>query len=254
MFKLKDKNIVVTGASGGIGLEVVKTFIKLGANVLSVDASESVKKNIAKIKTKGQKNVAFRCDLTNEKDLKKLQKKVFDTFNKVDILVNCAGTNVRKKLVSYTNEDWDKIQNVNVKALFNISNMISKNMKKHKYGRIINIASIQSSTCWNGNGRFSLAPYGASKAAVVSLTKSFALDLAKHNITVNAICPAFVDTNLVRPLKEDKELFNDIVKRTPIGRFAKVEEIASSVVFLASDESSYITGHSLYVDGGWTIE
>jgi NAD(P)-dependent dehydrogenase (short-subunit alcohol dehydrogenase family) len=127
-------------------------------------------------------------------------------------------------------------------------------MKVHSYGKIINISSIMGTLAWSGKGHFSLAPYSASKAGLISLTKSFALPLASYNITVNAICPAFVDTPLVAPLKNDPDIYNDIVSRTPMGRFANCSEISAPALFLASDMSSFITGHALLVDGGWTTK
>ena len=175
-------------------------------------------------------------------------------WEKIDILVNCLGMNIRKKIEDYSEEDWDKVLDVNLKSVFFMTQKVSEKMKTHSYGKIINISSMMGTLAWSGKGRFSLAPYSASKAGLISLTRSFALSLASYKITVNAICPAFVDTPLVAPLKKDSEIYNDIVSKTPIGRFANTSEISSPVLFLASDMSSYITGHALLVDGGWTIQ
>jgi gluconate 5-dehydrogenase len=254
MFDLNNKVAIVTGAASGIGLGLVKTFSKMNVSVIAVDKSDKLDKTIDAIGIDTSKYISIISDVVKDNDITNILKQTIDKYGKVDILANCAGVNVRKELKNYTNADWDLIQNVNAKAIFNFSNRVSEIMKKQKKGRIINLSSTQGVTCWNGKGRFSLAPYCASKASVIALTKAFALDLAKDGITVNAVCPSFVDTELVKPVKDDKDLYKDIVDRTPVGRFAKIKEIVAPIVFLSSDESSFITGHSLMVDGGWTVE
>jgi len=250
MFNFNEKVVMIAGAAGGIGLEISKLFSDLGAKLILID-----KRGFKNIREQDYNfPIIFNIDLTNGENIAKSVKEVKKKFGRIDILINCIGVNVRKKIDEYTNEEWDWMLTVNLRTIFNLTNKVTNIMKKNNYGRIINLSSIQAVTCWNGMGRFSLAPYGASKSALVSLTKSFALDLAKFNITVNAVLPAFVDTPLIKNLKEDKELYKDILMRTPIGRLATPLEVANAVVFLAAAESSYITGHALLVDGGWTIQ
>ncbi|MBT3393567.1 MAG: SDR family oxidoreductase [Waddliaceae bacterium] len=255
MFDVREKVAIVTGAAGGIGLEIAKAFASEGVKLVAVDISEDLKDIIKdNVKEYSFEPLIIKADLTNNTEVEKIIADTVANFGTIDILVNSAGVNVRKKLDEYTQEDLDYIIDLNVKAIFNISNKAAAVMKERSYGKIINFSSTQGITCWNGNGRFSLAPYCASKAALIAMTKAFALDLAKHNITVNAICPAFVDTPLVRPVKDDAELYEDIISRTPLGRFAAASELIGPTMFLSSDASSFVTGHALLVDGGWTIE
>ncbi|MBT4444972.1 MAG: SDR family oxidoreductase [Waddliaceae bacterium] len=255
MFDVREKVAIVTGAAGGIGLEIAKAFASEGVKLVAVDISEDLKDIIKdNVKEYSFEPLIIKADLTNNTEEEKIIADTVANFGTIDILVNSAGVNVRKKLDEYTQEDLDYIIDLNVKAIFNISNKAAAVMKERSYGKIINFSSTQGITCWNGNGRFSLAPYCASKAALIAMTKAFALDLAKHNITVNAICPAFVDTPLVRPVKDDAELYEDIISRTPLGRFAAASELIGPTMFLSSDASSFVTGHALLVDGGWTIE
>jgi len=254
MINLTDKVAIVTGAAGGIGLDIAQAFIDLDAKVAMVDAREPKVKNAFEASDTKHEPLAITADLTQADDIDKVITLTEEKWGKIDILVNCLGTNVRKKIEEYSEEDWDKVLDVNLKSVFFMSQKVAEIMKVHSYGKIVNISSMMGTLAWGGTGRFSLAPYSASKAGLISLTRSFALPLASYNITVNAICPAFVDTPLVAPLKNDTEIYEDIISRTPMGRFAKTSEISAPALFLASDMSSFITGHALLVDGGWTTQ
>jgi len=253
--RFKNNVVIITGAAGGIGSAIAKAFLEAGARVALVDASEKLyslfKENQAESECK---LLLFQVDLQERGSNDKIINESIAKWGRIDILVNAIGVNVRKKLDDYTDQDLDWIYNINVKSIFQLSNSVAAVMKPQNYGKIINISSIQATTCWNGKGTFSLAPYCASKSAVIAMTKAFALDLAPYQINVNAICPAFVDTELVKPVRDDKILYDDIINRTPLGRFADPQEIVGPVLFLASNESSFVTGHALMVDGGWTIE
>lgn len=247
--------VVITGAAGGIGSAIARRFIAEGANVALVDASEKLLSLFKVNEEEAEGNLLlFQVDLLEDGSNEKIISDSLSKWGRIDILVNAIGVNVRKKLNDYTDQDLDWIYNINVKSIFRLSNSVATVMKPQNYGKIINISSIQGATCWNGKGTFSLAPYCASKSAVIAMTKAFALDLAPYQINVNAICPAFVDTELVKPVRDDKHLYDDIISRTPLGRFADPKEIVGPVLFLASNESSFVTGHALMVDGGWTIE
>jgi NAD(P)-dependent dehydrogenase (short-subunit alcohol dehydrogenase family) len=247
--------VVVTGAAGGIGLGLLEALLKVNAIVVGIDKSERILRECSNICVSNKNSLMPICaDLKNKSEMDTIIDRVVSEYGHIDVLVNCAGVNTRKELSKYTDEEWDNIHDVNVRVIFQLSNKVAEIMKRKKKGRIINLSSTQGMTCWNGRGRFSLAPYCASKAAVIALTKAFALDLAQYNITVNAVCPAFVNTDLVKSVKDDEELYDDIISRTPLGRFAGISEIVAPIMFLASDESSFITGHALLVDGGWTIE
>jgi len=253
--KFEDKVVVVTGAAGGIGTAISQAFLSEGANTVLVDSSEQLFNLYGGNKGEVQNHqIVLKVDLLKEDTVDAIVSASMSRWGKIDVLVNAIGVNVRKKIDAYTDQDFDRIYDINVKSIFKLSNAIAAVMKPCNSGKIVNFSSIQGTTCWNGKGSFSLAPYCASKSAVIALTKAFALDLAPYQINVNAICPAFVNTRLVKPVKDDKILYNDIIGRTPLGRFADPREIVGPTLFLSSSESSFITGHALMVDGGWTIE
>ena len=253
MFSVADDVLLVTGAAGGIGLAIAKGFVSSNARVAMIDKAASVIEAGAALAA-DERVMSIQADLTVPDEIRKAVSDTEAAFGRIDVLVNALGVNVRKNVQDYTSADWDMIQDVNLKSVFEMTRQVTPSMQERGYGRVISLGSIQAAICWNGGGEFSLAPYCASKAGVVAITKAFALDLARHGVTVNAICPAFVDTPLVAPVKDDPELYGDIVARTPIGRFASTDEIVAPVLFLASRESSYITGQAIMVDGGWTIQ
>ncbi len=253
LIDVEDNVVIVTGAAGGIGAALAKGFLDQGARVVLADKSDQVVR-LAEELASPHRLLALQADLTNPADINKMILTVGQTFSQIDILVNAHGTNIRKPAIQYELKEWDLIQDVNLKSVFQVTRHVLETMKKRRYGRVVTLSSMQAAICWNGDGQFSLAPYCASKAGVVALTKAFALDAAQFGITVNAICPGFVDTPLVAPVKNDPILYEDIIKRTPIGRFACTDEILAPVLFLASRSSSYITGQAILVDGGWTIQ
>jgi NAD(P)-dependent dehydrogenase (short-subunit alcohol dehydrogenase family) len=226
---------------GGIGKDVSELLEESGSTLVLCD---QIKNN----------NKFLNCNITCKESLNELFKTVYEKYGRIDGVINAAGINYRKKYDEYSIEDWNEIINVNLSSAFFICQTAFSYMKEKAYGSIVHIGSTQSFTSWNGKGTFSLAPYNASKSGLVGLVKASALEFAKNNIRVNMVCPAFVDTPLVSILKENSELYNDIISRTPLGRFAKPREISNVIAFLLSHESSFITGQSLLVDGGWTIE
>lgn len=244
---------LVTGAAGGIGLAIAKGFAQHGADVVMLDRAATIEETAASVQAEGRVRPVC-ADLTSADEVSRAIDGAEQEFGGIDVLVNAHGVNVRKPIEEYALEEWDRILNVNTKATFEVTRRVAERMKPRGFGRVVSLSSMQSSICWNGGGRFSLAPYCASKAAVDALTRAFALELAQHGITVNSICPGFVDTPLVEPVKNDPELYGDIAARTPIGRFARTEEIVAPILFLSSKASSYITGQSILVDGGWTIQ
>lgn len=253
MFSVADDVVLVTGAAGGIGLAIAKGFVRAGARVAMVDKAVAVTEAGSALADE-DRVVSIRADLTDPDEISKVISETEAAFGRVDVLVNALGVNVRKPAQEYTLTEWDAIQDVNLKSVFEMIRQATSAMQARGFGRVISLGSIQASICWNGNGQFSLAPYCASKAGVVAITRAFALDLAQYGITVNSICPGFVDTPLVAPVKNDPQLYGDIIARTPIGRFADTNEIVAPVLFLASREASYITGQAIMVDGGWTIQ
>ena len=255
MFDVKGKIVLITGASGGIGMAISKAFADLGAKFALVSRSDEFKKIVSReIKNSKYNPFILKADLGNEDDIERIVKEIEDKYKKIDILINCAGVNIRKNIDDYTSEEWDLILNVNLKSIFTLTNKVANIMKEYSYGKIINISSIQGVICWTGDGKFNLAPYCSSKAGLISLTKSFALALAAHNINVNVICPAVVDGKWAWKLKDDPAIFDDIIRRTPLKRLAKNSDLVGPALFLATEASNYVTGHTLMVDGGWTVE
>ncbi|MCU0541032.1 MAG: SDR family oxidoreductase [Oscillatoriaceae cyanobacterium Prado104] len=255
MYSVEDKIAIITGAAGGIGFELAKTFAKLGAKVVAIDAkeqdSETFKSTFSGVK---HQPLIITADLTKMEEIERSIALTETQWNRPDILINCLGVNTRKPIENYTPEEWDKILDVNLKSVFFMTQKVSERMKLNACGKIVSISSMMGIITWDGAGKFSLAPYSASKAGLISITKSFALALASHNITVNSVCPGFVDTPLVAAVKNDPILFEDIISRTPLRRFADTSEIVAPVLFLSTEASSYITGHSLLVDGGWNVQ
>jgi NAD(P)-dependent dehydrogenase (short-subunit alcohol dehydrogenase family) len=255
MYSVEDQVTIITGAAGGIGFDLAKTFAQLGAKVVAIDAkeqdSETVKSAFAGAK---YQPLIITADLTQLEEIERAIALTEAQWHRADILINCLGVNTRKPIEDYTPEEWDKILDVNLKSVFFMTQKVSERMKINASGKIVNISSMMGIITWDGAGKFSLAPYSASKAGLISLTKSFALALARYNITVNAVCPGFVDTPLVAAVKNDPILFEDIISRTPLGRFANTSEIVAPVLFLSTAASSYITGHALLVDGGWNVQ
>lgn len=253
-FNFTDKVVVITGATGGIGLALAKAFAEAGAKLALIGRREGMEDLFKKEFNPETDFCSIRAELSKEEDIDFIMSRTIEKFGQIDVLINCAGMNIRKKLKEYTSEDWDMVQNVNTRSIFLLSQKVAQIMKDKKYGKIINISSMQSVICWPSNGRFSLAPYCASKAALNSLTKSFALDLARYNINVNAVCPAVVDGKWAESLKNEKGLYDDIIMRTPMKRLCRHEDLIGPVMLFASDYGGYITGQCLLVDGGWTIE
>ncbi|MCH7568371.1 MAG: glucose 1-dehydrogenase [Nanoarchaeota archaeon] len=244
--KLKNKVALITGSSRGIGRAIALLFAREGAKVI-VNCSKSenqAKEVVEKIKKIGSEAIAIKCDVSNEKEVKKMINKAIKKFGKIDILVNNAGIVYDIPLFKKTLEQWDRTLDVNLKGVFLCSKYASENMKKNDSGVIINISS--------SNGLNTTSPesadYDASKAAVINLTKNLAEELAP-NIRVNAIAPGWVDTKMNKDLPKD--FIEEEKKKTFMKRFAKPEEIANVALFLASDEASFMTGSNVLVDGGY---
>ena len=185
-------------------------------------------------------------DVSNLRDVNGMVETVVDEFGRIDILVNNAGTTVRTSAEEFTEEDWDKVIDVNMKGVFFCAQAVGKVMIEQRAGKIINTASLLSVI-----GVPNTAAYGASKGAVSQITKTLAVEWAKYNINVNAIGPGYFRTDLTRPLQEDETRSAQITSRIPMQRWGDPDELKGAVVFLASEASDYMTGQTIYVDGGW---
>ncbi len=251
MFSLKNKVALVTGARRGIGKGIALSLAKAGAKVIVTDIDEKECEAVVKeIEKLGSQGLAKKVDVTNKKEIETAVKKTIDKFGKLDILVNNAGICWPiKPLTELTEEEWDKIMDINLKGYFLCAQAAIKEMAKQKWGRIINIASIASGGL--GIGSPNISHYVATKGGAIGLTESWAVEFASMGINVNAICPGFIETKMVDPFLADPQAKQAFLARIPKKRFGKPEDIAAAVVYLASEEADYITGAILVVDGGW---
>lgn len=243
---LAGKTAVVVGGSTGIGRTLALGLAQGGADVVSsARRIEFVNSLADEIEATGRRTLRTTCDVGDRASLEKLVKSCVEAFGKVDILVNAAGITKRAPTVNYPQEDWDRIIDTNLTGTLRTCQVFGPHMIERKYGRIINIASMGSFLAL-----YEVAAYSASKSAVASLTKSLAIEWAKHNICVNAIAPGYFRTPLSEKLLVGTGRGREVIMRTPMNRFGELEELVGSAIFLASDAASFVTGVILPVDGG----
>lgn len=241
---LKDKIAVVTGASRGIGKSISLALAKQGAKIVAVDVTaKGMAELLAEIKALGSTGIAVEGNVTVAADTETMMEKALEAFGRVDILINNAGITRDGLLLRMKEEDWDAVLSVNLKGAFLCSRAAAKVMTKQRFGRIINIASVVGQM-----GNAGQANYCASKAGLMGLTRSNARELAKRNITVNAVAPGFIVSDMTEALPD--KVKQEMAAQIPLERFGTAEDIANAVAFLASDASGYITGQVLAVNGG----
>jgi NAD(P)-dependent dehydrogenase (short-subunit alcohol dehydrogenase family) len=244
---LTGKTAVVIGGTSGIGLAIARELAKAGADVVPTGRrTELVRSAAAEIVALGRKSLAHDCDVTDNNSLEGLLKAVCAEFGSVQILVNSAGRTKRIPTLEFPESEWNAIMETNLNGTLRACRVFGRHMIDRKYGRIINIASLASFV-----SLYEVAPYSASKAAVASLTKSLAIEWAMSGVCVNAIAPGVVRTDLNAALLDGTARGKELLMRTPMRRFGKVEELGGAAIFLASDAASYVTGHLLVVDGGF---
>ncbi len=250
LFDLAGKVSVVTGASSGLGVQFAKALARQGADLAIVARRAEKLEGLSKeINSMGRRCMAVKCDVTIESEIKAAVERIVDEYGKIDILVNNAGVAEVSPAEQHTNEQWDRVLDTNLKGVFIFARETGKIMIRQKYGRVINITSMYGHIA---NTVSSNVSYHASKGAVVNLTRALAAEWAKHNITVNAIGPGFFASEMTEGLVEDKQFVDFVKFRCPAGRVGKPGELDGALVYLASDASSYTTGQTIFVDGGWT--
>lgn len=246
-FDLSGRVAVVIGGTSGIGRAIAHGLAEAGANVVcSSRRAEQVETTAREIEKIGRKTLRITSDVSDKDSLQNLLDECVKEFGKVDIMVNSAGRTKRAPTLDFAENDWNDIIETNLTGTLRACQVFGKHFLEKKYGRIINIASLSTFV-----SLFEVAAYSASKAAVASLTKSLAIEWAKHGVNVNAIAPGVFKTDLNRELLESTERGKEFQTRTPMGRFGQVEELAGAAIFLASDAASFVTGEVLVVDGGF---
>jgi len=246
---LVNKVAIVTGAGRGIGKAIAIALAREGANVIVNDIDIQTAEEVAKeIKSSGRKALAIRVDVSDSKEVNRMVQSVLKKFKRVDILVNNAAIIKRGSIEDLTEEDWDRVMDVNLKGAFNCMKEVVGTMKKQRYGKIVNISSIAGKI-----GDLASAPcYGASKAGMTCLAKSLARELASYGINVNVVAPHAIETDMSKEWSEEKR--KSIIADIPLGRMGEPEDIAEAVVFLVSDKAKFITGEVLDVNGGCLMD
>ena len=240
MINFKNKKILITGASGGIGNELVKKFITLGGNVLGSGTKseklDKLKKQYPDVKVK-------KFDISEHSRIEEFVDDVFLELGGLDILINNAGTNADNLSLRMKDEEWKKVIDINLTSTFLLSKSAIKKMLKNKFGRIVNIASVVGHT-----GNVGQSNYSASKAGIIGMSKSLAIEYAKKNITVNCVSPGFIVSDMTMNIADKVKLY--LTSRIPMGRLGSGEDVSNCVAFLSSVQASYVTGETIHVNGG----
>ena len=241
MINLENKNIILTGATGGIGYSIVETLQNLKAKLLVTGTNEE---KLQELKNKYKNLITIKQDISNHDELDSFINKCSSELgDKIDILINNAGITKDNLTIRMDKDEWNKVININLTSTFLLSKLVIKKMLKKKFGKIINITSVVGHT-----GNLGQANYSASKGGVTSMSKSLSLEYAKKNITVNCIAPGFIDTAMTEKINDDYK--TQLKAKIPLDRFGTPQDIADCTAFLCSDMSNYITGETIHVNGG----
>ena len=248
-FDIRGHVAMVTGASKGLGKAMSLGLAKAGADLaLCARSREDLEATGAEAASHGVTARIYRMDVLDRESIRQAVDAILGDFGKIDILVNNAGVNVRKPVTQLSEEEWDLVLDTNLKGYFLVAQAVAPHMILRGRGKVINISSILGAVALENQ-----VAYASSKGGVVQMTKVMAIEWAKQGINVNAIGPTYFETPLVAALRSDPERFRFINERTPMGRWGQPEELEGTLIFLASRASDFITGQTIYVDGGWTI-
>lgn len=249
-WSLKNRNALITGGSKGIGLGITKEFLELGASVIIVARGEKELKSAATefASYKNQLHI-LKADVTKKDDLKNLIRFTSEKWDRLDILVNNVGTNVRKKITEFTEEEYDMVLSTNLRPVYELLRMTLPLLKKSEQGNVINISSVAGLTHLRTG-----VLYGMTKAAIIQLTKNLAVEWAEFGIRVNAIAPWYINTPLAKQVLENPAYKNEVLSRTPMKKIGETRDVAGAVAFLCMPAAAYITGQCLAVDGGFSVD
>ncbi|MBI4726815.1 3-oxoacyl-[acyl-carrier-protein] reductase [candidate division TA06 bacterium] len=242
--QLSDKTAIVTGSAQGIGKAIALALAQAGANIVVSDVNlEEAEKTAKEIEALGRKAIALKCNVADAAEVTELVKKSQETFSTLDILVNNAGVTRDNLMMRMDEKDWDLVLDINLKGAFLLTKAVTRIMMKQRCGRIVNMSSVIGVM-----GNAGQSNYAASKGGLIAFTKSTAKEFASRNITCNAIAPGFIETAMTAKLSD--EVKENYKKGIPLGRMGSVDDVANAVLFLVSEQSTYITGQVLHVDGG----
>ena len=246
-FSLENKVALITGGTSGLGKMMALALAKAGAFVWIASSRDNADETLQAIKQQGSNGSFLQVDVTSSEGLENIVTQILKESNRIDILVNAAGINLRTSATDLTLDEWQKTIDINLTAPFYLSQIVAESMKRNNWGRIINIASLQSLRAFDNS-----IPYGASKGGVMQLTRALAQAYSKDGILVNAIAPGFFRTNLTESLFQDPDKLKALANKTMMGRNGEEKDIFGISVFLCSDANSYVTGQTIFLDGGFS--
>jgi NAD(P)-dependent dehydrogenase (short-subunit alcohol dehydrogenase family) len=251
MFRLEGRTALITGGSKGLGRAIADALSGAGADVCLVsrhlDQAEAAASEIRS--ATGRRATALAADVSDSAQVNAMVERALGELRQIDILVNNAGTNIRNAVVDYKDEDWQTVLQTNLSSAFFCCRALGPHLIERGWGRVINLASIMALTSLPGR-----CAYTASKAGLIGLTKTLSLEWATHGITVNAICPGPFATEMNVPLLDNPEVRQQFTSRIPLGRWGSVEEVGAAALYLCSEPAAFVTGTTLYIDGGWTAQ
>jgi len=246
-FSLENKVALITGGTSGLGKMIALALAEAGAFVWIASSRDNADETLKELNNQGSEGRFIQVDVTSSEALENIVTLIHEESNQIDILVNAAGINLRTSAEDLTLDEWQKTIDINLTAPFHLSQLVADSMKKNKWGRIINIASLQSLRAFDNS-----IPYGASKGGIMQLTRALAQAYSKDGVLVNAIAPGFFRTNLTESLFQDLGKLKTLADKTMMGRNGEEKDIFGISVFLCSDANSYVTGQTIFLDGGFS--